>query len=144
MKPTSVRNFPRTDCGVFSIAIVNIISRSALVGFSLLRAIYYYDLMGLVSYLYLMRTFKFTVSYQFMSALRYRNIHLIRFICSYCTLSTTNMSFYYALLLIITKNLLISQISNQFLCNILCHTFLLQTSTYTNSQNHLSSTQSKH
>ena len=43
---------PGPECDIFSIAIVDIISRSALVGFSLLCLIYYYNFTELVCYVY--------------------------------------------------------------------------------------------
>ena len=46
--PPSVRNYLWTKLEVFSIAIVDLISRRALVGFSLLRGRYYYNLTGLI------------------------------------------------------------------------------------------------
>ena len=43
---------PWTERDVFSVAIIDLILRSSLVGFSLLRASYYYNLTGLVCYVY--------------------------------------------------------------------------------------------
>ena len=63
-------------------------------------------------------TYKVTVIYQYMYSLCFREIHLIRYIWSYCT------SFYneYVNLLCFVinhhKTLLISQIPDQFLCDI--------------------------
>ena len=48
MLPISVSDFPGRERGVFSIAIVDIILRSTLVGFRLLHASYYYISKGLV------------------------------------------------------------------------------------------------
>ena len=59
------------------------------------------------------------MTYQYMSALSYCEIQLIRFICSYCTLIYKE---YVILLFIITNNsetLLISQILNKFICDVL-------------------------
>ena len=50
----SVRDCPGTDCGVFWIWIVDIISRSALLVFSLLRASSYHYKNGSLSYLFLL------------------------------------------------------------------------------------------
>ena len=52
MYPISVSNFPGPERDVFSIAVVDIILRSDQVGFSILRAIYYYSLTGLGCYVY--------------------------------------------------------------------------------------------
>ena len=74
------------------------------------------------------------VSYQYMSYLFYRKIHLLRFICCYCT-SIYNK--YIILLFFICnhhKTLLISQVSYKFLCDIYKHNFLLQTSKSTTFQ----------
>ena len=76
-------------------------------------------------------TYKFTLSYPYMSSLSYCEILLIRFICIYCTLSTKNTSFYYALLLIITELCLSQKIRiNCFVifCNIIffCRQVLLR------------------
>ena len=48
LSPTSVSKFPGPAIDVFSIAIVDPISRSALVGFSILHGRYYCYLMGLM------------------------------------------------------------------------------------------------
>ena len=53
MQPTSVSDCPGPERGVFSIVIVDLISRSALVGLSLLRASHYYNRKGIVCYIYL-------------------------------------------------------------------------------------------
>ena len=50
---TSVRNFFSTEHDVFSIAIIDLIFGSALVGFSLLCVSYYYNWTGIVCYVYL-------------------------------------------------------------------------------------------
>ena len=50
--PTSVSDCPWTERDVFSIALADLIFRSALVGFSLLSARYYYNLTGIVGYVY--------------------------------------------------------------------------------------------
>ena len=56
-----------------------------------------------------------------MTALSYREIHLIRFICSYCTSSTTNKSIYYVWLIIIT--ILCSSHKFRFTCYVIfCNT----------------------
>ena len=52
MYPISVSDCPGPERDVFSIAVVDIILRSAQVGFSILRAIYYYNLTELVRYVY--------------------------------------------------------------------------------------------
>ena len=73
-----------------------------------------------------------------MSALSYREIYLIMFICSYCSLSTRNTSIYYVSFFHHHKNMLISQIiitkfclSHKFRINYFCDIFkghfLLQT-----------------
>ena len=59
--------------------------RSPLVGFSLLRASYCYNLTGIVYYIYPFKMYIVTVSYQYMSSLCYFKIHLLGFICCCCT-----------------------------------------------------------
>ena len=51
--PISVRNFPGPERGVFCIVTVNLISRNALVGFSLLHARDYYYRKGTVCYVFM-------------------------------------------------------------------------------------------
>ena len=52
LQPTSVRNCFEPERYLFSIAIVDLISISALVRFSLLRMSYYYNLTGIACYVY--------------------------------------------------------------------------------------------
>ena len=52
MYPITVRNCLGPEHGMFSIAIDDLILRSALLGFSLLRTSYYYEIKGLVCYVY--------------------------------------------------------------------------------------------
>ena len=84
------------------------------------------------------------VIYQYMSALGYRDILLLRFICSYFTFIYNKYVTLRCFVIIHHKTLFISQIPNQFLCDILWHPFLLQTSTSTTSQIYWSPTQRKH
>ena len=74
---------------------------------------------------------KVTGSYHCMSALSYHEIHLMRFICSYCTLIYNKYVILLCFIIIHHKTLLISQISNQFLCDIFQDNCLLHTSTST-------------
>ena len=50
MYPTSVSNFPGPEHGVSFIAIVDLVSSITLVGFSLLRPSYDYNIKGPVIY----------------------------------------------------------------------------------------------
>ena len=52
LQASSVCDCPGPERGIFSIAIVDLIVRGALVVFSLLRASYFYNLKGLVCYVY--------------------------------------------------------------------------------------------
>ena len=52
MLPRSVRYCPGSKRGLFSIVIFDLLQRSALVGFHLLRAIYYYNRNDMVCYAY--------------------------------------------------------------------------------------------
>ena len=75
-----------------------------------------------------------TVSYQYIYSLYFREIHLLRFISCYCT---SIYKKYVILLCFICNNhktLLISQISNEFLCDIFKDKFSPQTSKYTTFQ----------
>ena len=79
-----------------------------------------------------------------MSYLCYCEIHLLRFICCYCT-SIYNK--YVVLLCIICnhhKTFLISEILNQFLCNIYKHNYSPHTTISTTSQKLRSPKHSKH
>ena len=63
-------------------------------------------------------TYKVTVSYQYMSALGYRGINRIEFIYSYCTFIYNEYVILLCFVINNLKTLLISHISNQFLCDI--------------------------
>ena len=79
-----------------------------------------------------------------MSALSYREIQLLSFICFYCT-SIYNKHVNLLCFVINHHNtLFITQISNIFICYILEHNVSLHASTYTTFRNLLSSTQRKH
>ena len=58
-------------------------------------------------------------SYQYMSALSYYNIHLIRFMFSYCIIIYNKYAILSCFIINHHKSLNISQISNQLLCDIL-------------------------
>ena len=65
------------------------------------------------------RTYKVMVSYQYMCALSDHAIHLIIFICSYCTFIYNKYFILLCFIINIHKILLITQISDQLLCEIL-------------------------
>ena len=69
--------------------------------------------------------------FQYMSSSFYREIHLLRFICCYCTLIYKLYVISICFICNHHKTLFISQISNQCLCDIFENYFLLQTSTAT-------------
>ena len=82
----SVKYCPGPERDIFSISTDDLISRSALLGFSILRVSYYYNLTELVCYIYSVTISKVTPSYQDSSSVSYRKINLLWLICSYCTL----------------------------------------------------------
>ena len=84
LHPASVRNCPGSELGIFCISIVDIILRSVLVVFGLLRASNYHYNSGPICYVL---PFYSTVSYQYCSYLYHREIHLCRYIHWYCPLT---------------------------------------------------------
>ena len=78
-----------------------------------------------------------------MSDLSYHEIHLMRFLKSYCTLIFNKYVILLCFVIIHHKNLLISQMYNQWICDILLHNYLLQTVTSTTPWNLLTPTQRK-
>ena len=88
--------------------------------------------------------YKTTMSYQYMSALWYCKIHLLRFISCYCTLIYTEYDILLCFVMNQHKNLLKLKIKNQLLCFILQHNYSLQSSTSVTFYNIQSKTQSKH
>ena len=85
-----------------------------------------------------------TVSYQYMSSLFYRETHLLRFICCYCTSVYKKCIILLCFIFNYHRNLLISHFFNQFICNIFRGYFLMQTSKSTTSQKLRIPTCSKH
>ena len=66
-----------------------------------------------------------------MSALSYREIQLLMFICSYFTFIYNEYVILLCFIIIHHKSQPISQILNQLICDILQHNVLLQTGTST-------------
>ena len=99
--PVSVSNLPEPERGIFCILIVDIIFRSTLVVFSLLRASNYQEKMGLfVTYChYTVITTR--LNYKYCSYLSYCDIHQCRYIFCYCPLTYDDsiicIMFYYKL-----------------------------------------------
>ena len=83
----SVSDCPGLACGIFCILIVDLVSRRALVVFSLLRAHNITTTRGLYVMYFFSTVNIATVSYQYCSYLYYHNIHLCRYICCYCPLT---------------------------------------------------------
>ena len=85
MYPISVSDYPWPERGVLFILIFGLISRSALVSFSLWRAENITIWRGLFVTYYPTTVIISTVSYQYCSCLYDHKIHLCMFICWYCT-----------------------------------------------------------
>ena len=117
--PTSVSDFPGPGRDVFSIAIVDLISRRALVGFSLLCARYYYNLTVFFPTSFLFTISLVPVSYQYMFAWSYRNKDLLRFISRYCAFIYNEYVILSCFIINHHKTILITQISSRFICYIL-------------------------
>ena len=83
-------NCPGPECGVFCILIVGIISRSALVLFSMLCARNYYYRKEPVFYVLTFYSNYLYGELSIFSYLYYCEIHLCRLICLYCTLTYNN------------------------------------------------------
>ena len=85
-----------------------------------------------------------TVSYQWMPYCFYRKIRLMRLIYCYCNSIYNKYIIVLCFIFNHYKTFLISQISNQLICDIFKHNCSLQTSKSTTIQNIRSSTQRKH
>ena len=127
MYPISVSDYPWPERGVLFILIFGLISRSALVSFSLWRAENITIWRGLFVTYYPTTVIIATVSYKYCYYLYYINIHLCRFIFWYCTVIYENNGILSCFILNHHGIFLFSLILNLLFYDIFDHNYLLQT-----------------